>query len=94
LYQSVQTFFTAIVDSRIARIKFYSVVQPQSGAAMPHYRIYSTTAETHISAPPIIVECADDQEAIQKAQQAVNGEAIELWQGERLIVRFPGDEPK
>ena len=61
---------------------------------MPHYRIYSTGADDHISAPPIVVECADDQEAIQKAQQAVNGKAVELWQGERLIVRFPTDEPK
>jgi hypothetical protein len=33
-------------------------------------------------------------EAIQRAQQAVNGKAVELWQGDRLIVRFPSDEPK
>jgi hypothetical protein len=38
-----------------------------------------------------VVECGDDQEAIQKAQQAVNGEAVELWEGERFIIRFPSD---
>jgi hypothetical protein len=41
--------------------------------------------------PPDVVECADDQEAIGKAAQAANGKAVELWNGPRLIVRFPRD---
>jgi hypothetical protein len=46
----------------------------------------------HISTPPEIVECADEQEAIGKAAQAANGKAVELWEGARLIVRFPQHE--
>jgi hypothetical protein len=38
------------------------------------------------------VECADEQEAIGKALQAANGKAVELWDGARLIARFPEDQ--
>jgi hypothetical protein len=61
---------------------------------MLQYRIYSMNDVGHISAPSENIECADDQEAIQKAQQAVNGSDIELWEGDRLIVRFPRDDPR
>jgi hypothetical protein len=59
---------------------------------VPHYRIYSVDPEGHISAPPEIVVCADDQAAIQKAEQAVNGKGVELWEGERCVARFPSKE--
>jgi len=59
---------------------------------MPHYRIYYTEDDSHITIPPQIIECADDQEAICQAAQAANGKAVELWEGSRLIVRFPKDE--
>ena len=60
--------------------------------AMPHYRLYTTTSDGHVTAPPTVMECADDQEAIGKAAQLTNGKSVELWEGARLIVRFPGDE--
>jgi hypothetical protein len=60
--------------------------------AMPHYRIHSVDPKGHISAPPEIVACADDQAAIQKAGQAVKDEGVELWEGERCVARFPGNE--
>ena len=34
------------------------------------------------------IECADDQEAIQKAQQAVDGHNMELWERGRFITRL------
>jgi len=58
---------------------------------MPQYRIYFTDGDGHVSVPPDVVECADDQEAIGKAAQASNGKAVELWNGSRFIVRFPRD---
>jgi hypothetical protein len=58
---------------------------------MPQYRIYYTDRDGLHSVPPDVVECADDQEAIGKAAQAANGKAVELWNGPRLIVRFPRD---
>jgi hypothetical protein len=59
---------------------------------MAHYRIYHVVKGGHISAPPEIIECTDDQEAIGKAAKAANGKAVELWEGARFIVRFPSDE--
>jgi hypothetical protein len=57
---------------------------------MPQYRIYKVGRDGQFSGVDL-VECTDDQEAIQKARQAVNGQAIELWQQTRFIVRFPRD---
>jgi len=34
------------------------------------------------------IECADEQEAIQKAQQAVDGGDVELWERGRFITRL------
>ena len=59
---------------------------------MPHYRVYFVADDGHISGPPQVIECADEQEAIGKAAQAANGKVVELWDGKRLIVRFPKDE--
>jgi hypothetical protein len=59
---------------------------------MPQYRIYYIDHDGHNSAPPDVVECADDQEAIGKAALSTNGKAVELWDGARFIVRFPRDQ--
>jgi hypothetical protein len=58
---------------------------------MTHYRIYVTTTDGHVTAPATVIECADDQEAIGKAAQLVDGRAVELWEGARFIMRFPSD---
>ena len=34
------------------------------------------------------IECADEQEAIQKAQQGVARRDVELWQRDRFITRL------
>jgi hypothetical protein len=47
---------------------------------MPDYRIYTVGADGHF----VVVEdleCADDQEAIQKGAQAAKGSGIELREG-------------
>ncbi len=60
--------------------------------SMQHYRVYKTTNDRHILGPALVIECQDDQVAIRKAARAANGCAAELWEGTRLIVRFPGDD--
>jgi hypothetical protein len=60
---------------------------------MPQYRIYSIGPDGKIAGPPEVVECADEQEAIGKASQAVNGKSAELWEGARFIAYIPSDEP-
>ena len=52
-------------------------------------RHYATTPDGHVTAPPVVIECADDKEAIGKAAQFTNGTVIELWEGACLVVRFP-----
>jgi hypothetical protein len=53
------------------------------------YRVYFIDQTNQVSRPPKVVECAHDEEAIQAARQFIGGEDVELWDGTRLIVRFP-----
>jgi hypothetical protein len=39
---------------------------------MPEYRIYRMSPDGHIKGPAETVECADDGEAFERAQQAVD----------------------
>ena len=56
---------------------------------MPEYRIYFTDQDAHISRPPELLECADDEAAIQKTRQYIDGKDIELWNGGRVVAKFP-----
>jgi hypothetical protein len=51
------------------------------------YRIYFVGSDGLFSGAQFL-ECADDQEAIQKARQLVDGHDVELWNGERFVARF------
>ena len=51
---------------------------------MPEYRAYAVGEDGHfIGFEPVV--CADDAEAIIKAERLLNGHHIELWKGERLV---------
>ena len=56
---------------------------------MPVYRIYFIDRANHISRPPEIIECADDQEAAEKARQFLDGHDVELWDLGRFVMRIP-----
>jgi hypothetical protein len=51
---------------------------------MPAFRIYKIGSHGHFISVEEI-ECADDQEAILKAQQTVDGHNVELWERGRFI---------
>jgi hypothetical protein len=54
---------------------------------MPEYRAYIVGRDGgFIGFEPLV--CADDAEAIQKAKRLVEGNAIELWSGVRLVIRL------
>ena len=54
---------------------------------MPDYRAYQVGLDGHfIGFEPLV--CSDDTEATEKAQRLVNGHDIELWSGERFIIRL------
>jgi hypothetical protein len=50
------------------------------------YRIYTVGIDGHfIGFEPFV---GDDDEAIAKAKRLVDGHDVELWRGERLVVRL------
>ena len=54
---------------------------------MPEYRAYVVGEDEHfVGFEPMI--CRDDAEAILKAGRLVDDHDIELWSGERLVVRL------
>jgi len=54
---------------------------------MPEYRVYVIGSDGHFfnSVP---LECADDDEAMERAEQLVDGHDVELWQRDRKIAKF------
>jgi len=60
---------------------------------VPAYRIHFID-QGHMKRPEQIIESADDYEAIKKAQQAVDGHDVELWDDRRLVVRLRLDRSK
>jgi hypothetical protein len=54
---------------------------------MPEYRAYIVGHDGHFSeAVPLV--CVDDDEAMKKAKQLVDGHDVELWQRDRKIATF------
>ena len=59
---------------------------------MPDYRLYFLDRHAHNARPAKVVEGADDQDVIKKAQQFVDGESIEIWDGKRVVARLSREE--
>jgi hypothetical protein len=54
---------------------------------MPEYRAYLVGHDGHFcEAVPLV--CAEDDEAMKKAKQLVDGHDVELWQRDRKIATF------
>jgi hypothetical protein len=58
-----------------------------TGAAMAEYRTYTVGLDGHFVRSQALI-CADDAEAIEKAKRFVDGHDIELWSGDRFIIRL------
>lgn len=58
-----------------------------TGVRMPEYRAYRVGLDGHFFGFEPLV-CADDAEATEKATRLVDGYEIELWSGERFIIRL------
>ena len=54
---------------------------------MAGYRAYSVGIDGHFVGFEALV-CADDAEAIEKAKRFVDGHDIELWSGDRFLIRL------
>ena len=60
---------------------------------MPKYRIFTVGHDQHFVGVPKIVECVDDNEAVDKAMQLMNGLDVEIWDHERMVTRLPNSSP-
>jgi hypothetical protein len=58
---------------------------------MSNYRIYSVTKRGHIESPPVIIDCDDEQAAIERARAIRNGSDLEVWEGKRRVAVLSGD---
>ena len=62
------------------------------GSAVPEYRAYLVGLDGRfVGFEPIV--STDDSEATEKAQRLTNGHDVELWSGERMIVRIHYQPP-
>jgi hypothetical protein len=70
-------------DSIGARI----IASGSGGYGVVEYRAYLVDHDGHfVSLEPMV--CTDDAEAIKKAQRLVDRFAVELWSGERFVIRL------
>jgi hypothetical protein len=54
---------------------------------MAEYRAYFVGIDGHfVGYEPLV--CVDDGEAIIKAKRLVDGHDVELWSGERMVIRL------
>lgn len=51
------------------------------------YRIYSLKGE-HIAGPSMVVNCANDKEAIETAKKMLDKRALEVWESSRRVIRL------
>jgi len=59
---------------------------------MAEYRAYTVDRDGHfLGFEPLI--CTNDAEAIEQAKRLVHEHSIELWSGDRLVMRLEG-KPK
>jgi hypothetical protein len=63
-----------------------STIPGGAKAGMADYRAYTVGLDGHfVGYQPLV--CADDSEATEKARRLVDGHDIELWSGDRFIMR-------
>jgi hypothetical protein len=58
---------------------------------MPKYRLHVYDAEDRLLAPPMVISAENDREATEQAQTMLDGVRVELWDGDRLVMRHTKD---
>ena len=59
---------------------------------MVTYRIYRVDKAGKFQGPPIVIECEDDDAALIKAQEYVDGLAAEIWDEARRVAFVPAKD--
>ena len=55
---------------------------------MRQYSVNFIDPTGHASHPPEMIECVNDDEAVQHARRIIDSNDIEVWDGDRFITRF------
>jgi hypothetical protein len=55
------------------------------------YRVYFVGSDGHF-VRFVGLSCSDDAQAIEQARRLIEDQDIELWSGERFIVRLPREQ--
>jgi len=58
------------------------------GVVMQEYKIYSLADDDRIRTAPMVVNCADDKEALAYAKRLLDGRVLEVWQSARMVSRL------
>ena len=59
---------------------------------MYDYRIYLLNEQGRVDDVPHVIRCATDEDATKQARQLRRRQTIELWQGDRLVIKI--DPPR
>jgi hypothetical protein len=65
-----------------------------SSAAKPRersvfdYRVYRLNAQDHVDDLPRLMRCACDRDAVRRARLLQETQAVEVWQGARLVAKI------
>jgi hypothetical protein len=73
-------------SSAVAKL-FTDELQPLEQRAVLEYRMYTIGIDGHFTGSREIV-CRDDSEAVAKAKRMVDGHDIEVWAGDRFVIRL------
>jgi|tagenome__1003787_1003787.scaffolds.fasta_scaffold18430832_1 hypothetical protein len=67
----------------------YGAVPWDRGRGVTHYRVYPLDRSGHIAGPPTDLNCDSDGTATEQAKRLVDSRAIEVWDGDRLVICLP-----
>ena len=79
---------SALISISIFAKDYGFTISPQGGLSSLFYR----QGQPYFAATR--VECADDEAAIQKAKQLVDGHDVELWDGPRFVTGLKSTDHK
>jgi hypothetical protein len=83
--QTAVPIYDRDASRRAGRMSSKHLVVKRRG--MAQYRAYAVGIDGHFVGFEALV-CADDAEAIEKAKRLVDGHDIELWSGDRFLIRL------
>ena len=59
---------------------------------MPEYKLKFIASNGHVLRSPLVVELPDDPAALKEARALLDGQDIEIWQGERAVAYVVPDK--